>query len=199
VPIRWLLVRDPLGELQPRAFLCADLEAAPVDILQWFVSRWQLEVIFQETRAHLGVGTQRQWSGLAIMRTTPALLRRLLNHEEIAGIAERDRFEIVTPETLSFAERVGLFSQASVIAGAHGAGFANRVFASKGTGIVELIGRRLSDSPWSMGFVEIARYLEQSVTGIVGRGDEPGSIAFDHLPYETYVIDPAEFASVART
>jgi hypothetical protein len=74
VPIRWLLVRDPLGELQPRAFLCADLEAAPVDILQWFVSRWQLEVIFQETRAHLGVETQRQWSGLAIMRTTPALL-----------------------------------------------------------------------------------------------------------------------------
>jgi hypothetical protein len=74
VPIRWLLVRDPLGELQPRAFLCTDLEAAPVDILQWFVSRWQLEVIFQETRAHLGVETQRQWSGLAIMRTTPALL-----------------------------------------------------------------------------------------------------------------------------
>jgi hypothetical protein len=74
VPIRWLLVRDPLGELQPQAFLCTDLEAAPVDILQWFVSRWQLEVTFQEARAHLGVETQRQWSDLAIMRTTPALL-----------------------------------------------------------------------------------------------------------------------------
>jgi hypothetical protein len=33
-----------------------------------------LEVTFQETRAHLGVETQRQWSDLAIMRTTPALL-----------------------------------------------------------------------------------------------------------------------------
>ena len=74
VPIRWLLVRDPRSELPPQAFLCTDLDAAPVDILQWFVSRWQLEVTFQETRAHLGVETQRQWSDLAIMRTTPALL-----------------------------------------------------------------------------------------------------------------------------
>lgn len=74
VPIRWLLVRDPSGELAPQAFLCTALDAAPVDILQWFVSRWQLEVTFQESRAHLGVETQRQWSDLAIMRTTPALL-----------------------------------------------------------------------------------------------------------------------------
>jgi hypothetical protein len=74
VPIRWLLVRDPFGELQPQAFLCTDIDAAAVDILQWFVSRWQLEVTFQDSRAHLGVETQRQWSDLAILRTTPALL-----------------------------------------------------------------------------------------------------------------------------
>lgn len=74
VPICWILVRDPAGELEPQAFLSTDLDAEPADILQWFVSRWQVEVTFQETRAHLGVETQRQWSGLAIMRTTPALL-----------------------------------------------------------------------------------------------------------------------------
>jgi len=74
VPIRWLLVRDPRGELAPQAFLCTDLNASAIDILQWFISRWQLEVTFQESRAHLGVETQRQWSDLAIMRTTPALL-----------------------------------------------------------------------------------------------------------------------------
>ncbi len=33
-----------------------------------------METTFQETRAHLGVETQRQWSELAILRTTPALL-----------------------------------------------------------------------------------------------------------------------------
>jgi hypothetical protein len=35
---------------------------------------WQVEVTFQETRAHLGVETQRQWSDKAIERTTPCLL-----------------------------------------------------------------------------------------------------------------------------
>ena len=33
-----------------------------VQILQWLVRRWQIEVTFQEVRAHLGVETQRQWS-----------------------------------------------------------------------------------------------------------------------------------------
>jgi hypothetical protein len=35
---------------------------------------WQLEVTFQEMRRHLGFETQRQWSEMAIRRTTPALL-----------------------------------------------------------------------------------------------------------------------------
>ena len=43
-------------------------------ILRWFVMRWQLEVTFQEVRRHLGFETQRQWSEMAIRRTTPALL-----------------------------------------------------------------------------------------------------------------------------
>ena len=74
VPIRWLLVRDPKGELDPQAFLATDLTARPCDILAWFVSRWQVEVTFAEVRAHLGVETQRQWSDKAILRTTPVLL-----------------------------------------------------------------------------------------------------------------------------
>jgi hypothetical protein len=73
VPIRWVLVRDVAGEKEPQAFLCTDLEAEPVTILGWFVRRWRCETTFAETRRHLGVETQRQWSDLAILRTTPAL------------------------------------------------------------------------------------------------------------------------------
>jgi hypothetical protein len=36
--------------------------------------RWGLEVTFEEARSHLGLETQRQWSNLAIQRTTPVLL-----------------------------------------------------------------------------------------------------------------------------
>ena len=74
VPLRWVLVRDPLGEFRPQAFLCTDPDAGPVEILSWFVRRWATEVTFAEVRRHLGVETQRQWSDLAIARTTPVLL-----------------------------------------------------------------------------------------------------------------------------
>jgi hypothetical protein len=72
--IRWVLVRDPSGERDPQAFLCTDLDLEPMAILGRFVFRWRIETTFQEVREHLGVETQRQWSDLAILRTTPALL-----------------------------------------------------------------------------------------------------------------------------
>jgi hypothetical protein len=68
------LVRDPAGKFDPTAFLCTDLEADPPQILTWIIARWGLEVTFQEARLHLGLETQRQWSDLAIARTTPILL-----------------------------------------------------------------------------------------------------------------------------
>ena len=73
VPIRWVLVRDPQGKFAPQAFLCTDLTVEPEALLGWFVQRWQLEVTYEEARAHLGIETQRQWNELAIVRTTPAL------------------------------------------------------------------------------------------------------------------------------
>jgi len=74
VPLRWVLARDPAGEFRPQALLCTDRDASATDILAWFVRRWATEVTFQEARRHLGVETQRQWSDLAIARTTPCLL-----------------------------------------------------------------------------------------------------------------------------
>jgi hypothetical protein len=74
VPLRWILMPDPKGKFETKAFLCTDQSAKPSQILKWFVRRWQVEVTFQEVRAHLGVETQRQWSDKAIARTTPVLL-----------------------------------------------------------------------------------------------------------------------------
>lgn len=74
VPIRWLLVRDPKGEYETIALLSTDPDLCPEQIVNWFVPRWQVEVTFEEVRAHLGVETQRQWSDKAIARTTPLLL-----------------------------------------------------------------------------------------------------------------------------
>jgi len=74
VPIRWVLLRDPCRRFNPQALLCTDTAQEPLQIVRWFVQRWQLEVTFREVRDHLGVETQRQWSDKAIARTTPCLL-----------------------------------------------------------------------------------------------------------------------------
>src|SRR3982750_2302806 len=74
VPIRWILIRDPQQQFRPQALLSTNLEVAPQQAVQWFVLRWQLETTFAEVRAKLGVESQRQWSDLAIARTTPCLL-----------------------------------------------------------------------------------------------------------------------------
>lgn len=74
VPGRWVLVRDPEERFEPQCLWCTDPETDPVQIIRWFIQRWSLEVTFEEARRHLGVESQRQWSDLAIARTTPALL-----------------------------------------------------------------------------------------------------------------------------
>ena len=79
VHMRWVVVRrleEPLG---PHALLCTDIDADPLQIVQWYLLGWQVEVtpyqvrsrLFAELRAHLGMETQRQWSERAIARTTP--------------------------------------------------------------------------------------------------------------------------------
>jgi hypothetical protein len=73
LPIRWVLIRDPRNRFKTAALMCTDLTATPEQIIAWYVARWNLEVTFEEVRAHLGVETQRQWNDLAIERTTPIL------------------------------------------------------------------------------------------------------------------------------
>jgi hypothetical protein len=83
VPIRWVLVRyeethKRTGKItvHAAALLCSDTtdpQITPEQIIVWFVGRWNIEVTFEEMRAHLGLETQRQWSVRAIERTTPCL------------------------------------------------------------------------------------------------------------------------------
>jgi len=73
LPIRWVLLRDPLGQFEPQALLCTDPLKEPLCVIGWFVQRWSVEVTFREVRDHLGFERQRQWTDKAIARTTPAL------------------------------------------------------------------------------------------------------------------------------
>ena len=114
VPIRWVLIRDPKGKFKPQALLCTDLNVKPVQIIEWFVLRWQLEVTFEEVRAHLGVETQRQWSDWAIARTTPALLG-LFSLVTLLAHRSRQRGKLPVRQAAWYTKRLPTFSDALVV------------------------------------------------------------------------------------
>ena len=63
VAIRWVLIRDPEGSYEPMALLSPDQHAEAVQIVEWFVLGWAVEVTFHEVRAHLGVETRAPMVG----------------------------------------------------------------------------------------------------------------------------------------
>jgi len=75
IQVRWVLTRtrDSKGKPRTEAFFSTAPEATAEQILNWFIMRWNVEVTFQELRAHLGLETQRQWSDTAIEKATPAI------------------------------------------------------------------------------------------------------------------------------
>jgi hypothetical protein len=114
VPVRWVLIRDPLGEFEPQALLSTNLGHTPMQILNWFVRRWRMEVTFEEARAHLGIETQRQWNDLAIARATPvlfglfsmvALMANQLIKTEVKPIRTAAWYEKQTP---TFADAIAI-------------------------------------------------------------------------------------------
>ena len=74
LPLRWVLVRHGDAQDPPRAFFSTCPSDQASDMVACFIKRWSIETTFEESRPHLGFETQRQWSDLAIERTTPCLL-----------------------------------------------------------------------------------------------------------------------------
>ncbi len=62
IAIRWVLVVDPTGKLDPLPLMSADPLMTPERMIELFVDRWGLEVTFEQTGEHLRVETQRQWA-----------------------------------------------------------------------------------------------------------------------------------------
>jgi hypothetical protein len=74
IELRVVLVKTPGGKNEAEAFFSTNTNHSALEIISWFILRWNIEVTFFETRAHLGVETQRQWTDNAIQRSTPLLM-----------------------------------------------------------------------------------------------------------------------------
>ena len=112
--LRIVLVKTPNGKNEAETFFSTNLTNSPTQIIEWFVLRWNIEVTFSETRAHLGIETQRQWSDQAIARTTP-LLMALLSILVLVAVKMHETKKLVVQETTSWYDKKGELTLADIL------------------------------------------------------------------------------------
>jgi hypothetical protein len=106
-----VLIRDPKKIFKTQALLCTDVNVPAKQIVLWFVRRWQVEVTFHEVRTHLGVGTQRQWADLSILRITPALLG-LFSIVTLLANSHAQKQKLPVQQTAWYVKKLPTFSDA---------------------------------------------------------------------------------------
>jgi len=109
-----VLVKTPNGKNEAETFFSTNLTNSPTQIIEWFVLRWNIEVTFEETRAHLGIEMQRQWSERAIARTTP-LLMALLSILVLVAVKMHETKNLVVQETSSWYDKKGELTLADIL------------------------------------------------------------------------------------
>ncbi len=63
--------------------------------------------------------------------------RRILNEEQLRSFLKKFGFEFIKLNEINFVNQIGIFNDAEIIVGLHGAGFANLPFCKKNTKIIE--------------------------------------------------------------
>jgi len=74
VPVHWVFVRDAEGTHRDEYFYTTHDGFTPEQVVTLYTLRWNLEVAFQELRAHLGFEKTRQRSKNSVLRMAPCLL-----------------------------------------------------------------------------------------------------------------------------
>lgn len=64
--------------------------------------------------------------------------RVLINESQLLEIAARHGFEIIFPETLTFADQIRVFDSAAVVVGPSGSGMLSTIFSPPGTAVVDM-------------------------------------------------------------
>jgi capsular polysaccharide biosynthesis protein len=114
-----------------------------------------------------GITPKPAWRRLYINRSD-ARKRRIVNEAEIWPLFQARGFESVAAATLSFKEQIALFAEAAVVAGPHGAGFANMLFAPEGARLIEIVNlEKVKDT-----YLLLAKSLGQRHSAVIGsQGD----------------------------
>lgn len=132
-----------------------------------------------------GIAPKPAWRRLYINRSD-ARKRRIINEAEIWPLFEARGFESVAAATLSFKEQIALFAEAAVVAGPHGAGFANMLFAPEGARLIEIVNlEKVKDT-----YLLLAKSLGQRHSAVIGsQGDRNEWFRADPQAIESALSD----------
>ena len=72
--LRWVFVRDVTGTHRDEYFFSTDPGMSVRRIIGLYTGRWNIETTFEESRAHLGLGTTRGYGEKTVLRAAPCLL-----------------------------------------------------------------------------------------------------------------------------
>jgi len=113
---------------------------------------------------------------LYIQRKSPPY-RKLLNEKEVEELFKRYGFEFIDPSELSVREQIDIFSDTEIIAGPHGAGWTNMIFAPANARGLMLIGSEITYL-----YSNIAHIIGQELIHVQGRTlqGEPHKIHFQY-------------------
>jgi capsular polysaccharide biosynthesis protein len=97
--------------------------------------KWTCDFIYN---SFVKPGSKKQRNKrIYISRKDASVNRRIFNEDELIEMLKGFGFEILLLTNLTIFEQVEMFNAASIVIGAHGAGFSNLVFCEPGTKVLE--------------------------------------------------------------
>src|SRR5262249_5636212 len=73
VAVRWVYVHDLSGTHRDDYLYSTDPSLTPEQIIEEYTGRWNIETMFAEMRAYLGLETTRGWCRQTVLRAAPSL------------------------------------------------------------------------------------------------------------------------------
>ncbi|MEI9917928.1 MAG: glycosyltransferase family 61 protein [Bacteroidota bacterium] len=144
--------------------------------------------LFDEVFKPLRIDTQV--SKRVFINRGKSRLRTIGNFEEVMNVLRKHSIEIIDPDLLSPAEQQTIFSQASFIAGIHGAGFTNVYFRNGNCSVLEIFPPP-SEDYLPFHYIMLAGMKGFPYQAIIGDGtrlDISGSFSVDVQKLETLIV-----------
>jgi DDE superfamily endonuclease/Archaeal putative transposase ISC1217 len=111
VAVRWVYVHDLSGTHRDDYLYSTDPSLTPEQIIEEYTGRWNIETMFEEMRAYLGLETTRGWCRQTVLRAAPSLFGLYglvaLWYEHLAGYGQAEgAVQWVGKQTTTFSDAI---------------------------------------------------------------------------------------------